>query len=405
MRIAYLVNQYPMTSQSFIRREIRALESQGFEVLRYAIRRWDGELVDDQDREERDRTHYLLDGGLSGLLAGLARSQVKTPFGLFSASRMTARRLPHSDKGLALHGAYLAEAALLRAWTEQHKVEHVHCHFATNSAEVAMLCRLMGGPPYSLMVHGPDELDRGIYLGYAEKIHHSAFTCAITSYCRSQLLRWTDHRDWEKVRILRCGLDEMFLSQSDVPPPQGEQLVCVGRLAEQKGQLLLLEAVKALNERRSDFRVLLLGDGPFRTILERKIAEWGISDRVDMPGWATNQEVRAAILSSRALLLPSFAEGLPVVIMEALALKRPVITTHIAGIPELVDPSVGWLVPPGSSERLVQAINACLDTPVSNLSSMGEIGRARVLERHDVQKEARRLADWIGASAASRAFG
>jgi colanic acid/amylovoran biosynthesis glycosyltransferase len=166
----------------------------------------------------------------------------------------------------------------------------------------------------------------------------------------------------------------------------------VGRLCEQKGQLLLVEAARALASRGVDFKLVLAGDGEMRGPIERLIARYGLQAQVRITGWISSAQVRDEILAARALVLPSFAEGLPVVIMEAMALRRPVLTTYVAGIPELVcQGDNGWLFPAGCVEALTEAMLDCLQQPVEVLQRMGEAACRRVLERHDIDTEAARL--------------
>jgi len=133
------------------------------------------------------------------------------------------------------------------------------------------------------------------------------------------------------------------------------------------------------------------------------VREHGLQDRVRITGWISSSQVREEILAARAMVLPSFAEGLPVVIMEALALRRPVITTYIAGIPELVRAGEnGWLIPAGSASALTAAIEDCLSRAPGEIKTMGEAGRHRVIERHSIDNEARKLATYIrGVDSAS----
>ena len=169
------------------------------------------------------------------------------------------------------------------------------------------------------------------------------------------------------------------------PAPAARRLVCVGRLCEQKGQLLLVEAARRLAAQGIEFELVLAGDGELRSEIEALIGRYKLQDRVRITGWISGDEVREQILAARALVLPSFAEGLPIVIMEAMALKRPVISTFVAGIPELVHPGEhGWLVPAGDVEALADVMRACLETPVETLVRMGEAAHKRVLERHSV---------------------
>jgi glycosyltransferase involved in cell wall biosynthesis len=275
----------------------------------------------------------------------------------------------------------------------------VHAHFGTNAATVALLCNELGGPPFSFTVHGPEEFDKPEFLALREKIERAAFTVAITDFCRSQLYRWARHEDWGRIVVVHCGLDRMFLDAPHTPIPGAPRLVCVGRLCEQKGQLMLVEAAAALRRDGCTFELVLVGDGPMRGAIEAVIAREGLQDCVHITGWKSSEAVRAELLAARALVLPSFGEGLPVVIMEALALGRPVISTCIAAIPELVrDGQTGWLVPASNSRALEAAMRAALEAPVEHLERLGGNGRDLVVERHDAAREAEKLAGHIVAA-------
>ena len=404
VRIAYLVNQYPQTSQSFIRREIEALESLGRPVLRYTLRAVDGPLVDEGDRLERGRTRAVLGVGGKGLALALAREAIGRPGAFARALKLAVELGRPSERGVPIHLVYLAEACVLRRWLAEEEVGHVHAHFGTNSTTVAALCRALGGPPFSFTVHGPEEFDSPRALGLGIKVRHASFVAAISDFTRSQVYRWSDHADWAKVRVVRYGLDPTYLDGSGpAPASDSDRLVCVGRIAEQKGQLLLVEAAGRLRDRGVGFVLTLVGDGPMRGEVEALIARLGLGDRVRLAGWMSKAEVRREIIASRAMVLPSFAEGLPVVFMESLALGRPVISTYVAGTPELVGPGeCGWLVPAGSVDDLVEAMASALASPVEELERMGRAGSARVAGRHDAAAEAGKLAALIdGRGAAS----
>lgn len=394
MKIAYFINQYPKVSHSFIRREILALEGAGFDVVRVALRGWDASLVDAADESEAKRTHHLLRGGLAGLMMPLLRRIIKNPLAMLQGFTLAIRLSRGADKSLPYHLVYWAEASALLDHLDKHPVGHVHAHFGTNSAEVVMLARRMGGPPYSFTVHGPDEFDRPQALHLADKVEASSFVAAISSYGRSQLYRWVSHAHWNKVQVVHCGLDDTFLAEAPVQEyPQQDRLVCVGRLSEQKGQLLLLDAVRRLKERGRRVELVLAGDGEMRGELEAAIKRMNLQADVTITGWISGQRVSEELQKSKAMVLASFAEGLPVVVMEAMALQRVVVSTRIAGIPELVRHGVdGWLVTPGDVEALVDALIELLDTPVARLAAMGAGARERVLERHDAKLEAGKLA-------------
>lgn len=400
MRIAYFINQYPKVSHSFIRREILALERQGVVIQRIALRGWDGELQDAEDLAERDKTQYVLQAGLKGLLKPLWQMLRAEPRRFAAALRLSLRLGLRGDRPLPYHLVYLAEACCVVQWLQAFGAEHVHAHFGTNSAEVVMLANALGGPPYSFTVHGPEEFDKPQFLHMGEKVRRSAFVAAVSSYGRSQLYRWVAHEHWAKVKVVHCGLEPAFHQVAPVPAPAAPRLVCVGRLCEQKGQLLLLQAAQQLAGQGIDFELVLAGDGEMRAQIETLIARYGLQAQVRITGWISSAQVRDEILAARALVLPSFAEGLPVVIMEAMALRRPVLTTFVAGIPELVRPGEnGWLFPAGAVDELAGAMADCLAQPAEVLQRMGEAARQRVLERHDIDREAAKLAHHFKALA------
>lgn len=391
--IAYVLPTYPMPSQTFIRREIAALEARGWTVLRFAMRRFGRELAEEADRAEEGRTEYVLEAGAVALGLAAAGEAMTRPLRMARALAAAVRMGRRSGKGLFRHLVYLVEACHLRRRLARCRANHVHAHFGTNAATGAMLCRLLGGPRYSVTIHGPEEFDAPGPLALGEKVRHAAFVAAISHFARSQLLRWASPADWPRIHVVRCGLDEVFLGVPGVPVPDRPRLVSVGRLAEQKGQLLLVEAAARLRERVPDFELVLVGDGPLRGELEAQIARLDLGDCVRITGFLDNRSVRRELEAARALVLPSFAEGLPVVIMEAMALGRPVISTYVAGIPELVEPGKsGWLVPAGALDPLVDAMAEVLAAEPARLEAMGRTGAARVAERHDAAAEAAKLA-------------
>jgi colanic acid/amylovoran biosynthesis glycosyltransferase len=393
LRVAYLINLYPKVSHSFIRREIMALERAGAVVQRIAVQGWeDADLTDADDISERAQTQYILKAGALSLLLPTLRAMFSSPVRFFSALGLALRMSRHADRPLPYHLIYLAEACQILPWLRAAGSTHLHAHFGTNPAEVAMLVNALGGPPYSFTVHGPEEFDKPQFIGMGEKIRRSAFVAAISSYGRSQLFRWVEHGHWPKVKVVHCGLERSFHDVVASDPPATPRLVCVGRLCEQKGQLLLIEAAHRVLQSGTKLELVLAGDGEMRAEVERLVAVYGMQQQVRITGWISSAQVRDEILGARAMVLPSFAEGLPVVIMEAMALRRPVITTFVAGIPELVrHGESGWLFPAGDVEELVQAIKSCLSATPDDLSRMAGVGHARVLKRHDVDTEAAKL--------------
>jgi glycosyltransferase involved in cell wall biosynthesis len=387
--IAYIVNQYPKVSHTFIRREILALERAGQTIQRFALRGWDAELVDKADIVERDKTTYILGRGFLPLIRAALSWLLFSPGAFSKALQLTLQMIPRSDRSAALHAITLCEACYMGRMIANSDVRHIHAHFGTNSAEVAMLVSALTGIPYSFTVHGPDEFDRPEFIKLGAKIKNAKFAVAISSFGASQLYRWADLRDWHKVKIVRCGIEQDYgrAVQNETSDP--DRLVCVGRISMQKGHTLLAEAAAIVMGERERFQLVMVGDGDLRAEVEAIIKKKGLEGRLSITGWATGDRVRAEIVGARGLILASFAEGLPVVIMEAMALGRVILATQVAGIPELVRPGeTGWLFPPGSVSAAAEAIRACLSTCSEHCREMGERGRKLVAERHDLDREA-----------------
>ena len=397
MKLGYVVNTFPRPSHSFIRREIRALEAAGHEVQRIAMRADAAPLVDPDDRAEAARTFRVLDQGAAALAGAVLACALRHPGRMARAVRLAwacgraGRGGVPGTGGPLRHLVYLAEAAVVAR--KAAGVDHIHAHFGTNSATVAMLAGVLSGIPYSFTVHGPEEFDAPRALALGLKARHAAFTVAISSFGRSQLMRWTDAQDWPRLKVVPCGIDPArFATPAPLPPGTG-RMVAIGRFSEQKGMLLLVQAMALAVPRAPGLHLTLVGDGELRGAIEGEIARQGLAAHFRLTGWLDEAGVRAELAAAHALVLPSFAEGLPMVVMEAMAAARPVLATAIAGVPELVVPGeTGWLVPAGDAGGLAEAMVALAATPPDRLAAMGAAGRARVLVRHDITASAATLA-------------
>lgn len=389
MTLAYLMNSYPMTSTTFIRREIAAHEAAGVPVQLYAIRPWSETLVEPADIAEQARTTYILGQSRLRLVGGVLREIITRPRIFLRGLRASISLARQARGRKLLNFAYLVEAVFFRQAASSIGITHVHAHFSTNAAAVALLSRRMGGPTYSFTAHGPDEFDDPAANGLPMKVAHAAFVAAITDYARDVILTATGGTGADKVHVVRCGidLDEFELT----PPPENARIVCVGRLCPAKAQALLVEAVAPLVKDFPDLELVFIGDGEDRASIEKRIAELGLENHVTLAGWGTGDEVRAAIQGARIFALPSFAEGLPIVLMESLAMGRAVVTTQITGIPELVDAEVGWIVQAGDVPALQAAMAQALSADTATLAAMGATGRARVAKAHDQTQNAAKL--------------
>lgn len=393
MRFGFFLNTYPGTSMTFIRTEITAIEAATGDVPRYAIRRWDQPLVTSEDKSEQAKTRYILDAPVKAVLKAIAEC-VLNPVGmaraistLFSLYR-TAGRRP------VAHLAYLVEAVTLKRWAQQDSVTHLHTHFSTNSAAVTLLCRRLGGPTYSFTAHGPNEFYDDNRPSIPLKVQHASFVSCISEFCQARIIDICQDRAKDKTHIVRCGID---LPSFEATPPLGPTapLVCVGRLCPEKAQLVTLEAIARLVAKHPSLRFQFVGDGDDRKAIEQRVSELGLEEQVSLLGWKSQEEVRQLISEARAFVLPSFAEGLPIVFMEALALGRAVVATPVAGIPELVKSDCGWLVEPGNVDELANALEQVLTASPEEMDAKSHAGRARVEQMHDGNKNALSLSELL----------
>ena len=304
MNVGYLTTEYPAVSHTFIRREIHALEALGLTVLPMAVRPSEHPLVEPADFQELKRTRYLLPGGTAELLlnGGLCLAgRLSSVAGAVSVMRRLAAR---SDRGLLRHVAYLLQAARLTRLSREHGLTHIHVHFGTNAAAVALLARRLGGPAYSFTVHGPDEFDAPIGLSLADKVASARFVACISHYCKAQLRRWIDPADWPKLHIVRCGLDPSWF---EPPQPQVStagplRLVTIGRLAPQKSFDVLIDAL-ARRRMSRPLSLKIIGEGPLRPTLERQIAAHNLQSAVALLGAQPSSRIRDELRSADAFVL------------------------------------------------------------------------------------------------------
>ena len=304
-----------------------------------------------------------------------------------------------SPRGLLAHVAYLLEASWLLFDFERRGIQHLHVHFANNPASVALLCRHLGGPPFSFTVHSPESSENPGQVSLREKVEQAEFVVAVSARGRAQILHWIGSDQEPKVQVIKTGIGAQFLEQERRSIPEEPVFVAIGRLSPEKGHLVLLDAFRRVASSVPRAKLNIVGDGPLRARLEAAAAQAGLTDRVCFAGNLDEQHVRSAILDSRALVLSSFHEGLPVVVLEAMALGRPVIATAVGAVHEVLEPGrSGWIVPSGSADCLAQALEEAAHVPAAQLEEMGRAGRNAVARLHAVQDQVSQLAALIEAS-------
>ena len=402
LRIAYMTGEYPRATDTFIQREIAALRNQGVHVETFSVRKPAvKENVGPEQKAERERTFYVLPFCPWELFKAHVNLLFSEPKRYFSALRTAVFVRSAGLKALVWQGAYFAEAGVIASRVRKLGLTHLHNHFSNSSCSVAMLAAELGGFTYSFTMHGPAEFYEPKYWRIDEKIKRARFVACISHFCRSQAMVFSRQDDWDKLHIVHCGV-----TPADFPAREhaagSERLLFVGRLAGVKGLPVLLEAMARIVKSRPAARLTIAGDGPDRARLELHAAQLNIAANIDFLGYQSQQQVRELLGRTDAFVMASFAEGVPVVLMEAMAAGVPVVATQIAGIPELVDDEVsGYLVPPGDVDALADRAMQLLADPQLR-SAMGARGRAKVAAEFNVAAEADRLCKILTVSVGGR---
>ncbi|MBW4981168.1 glycosyltransferase family 4 protein [Mameliella sp. CS4] len=389
-KLAYLTGEYPRASDTFIQREVAALRTLGHEVTTCSIRTTGAEhLVGPEQREEHARTYKVLVAAKNPLTLLRAHLRwMRQPGRYLRALKLAWQTAPRGVKGRFYNLIYFLEAGVLAAHLAKQGVDHLHNHIAKASCTVAMLASDLSGIPYSFTIHGPDIFFEPHHWRIDEKAARATFVACISEYCRSQLMCFADQAHWDRFHIVHCGVDPDRYTPA---PHRGEDthLLFVGRLAGVKGVPILIEALRGLAPDTPNLRLTIIGDGPDRAALESQAQGLPIT----FTGYQSQSEVAETLATADLFVLPSFAEGVPVVLMEAMASYVPVITTRIAGVPELVAQGTsGLLVAPGDASGLRDAIKALADDPARRLR-MGAEGRAKVETEFNITREA----GWLSA--------
>ena len=391
-RLAYLTSLYPAVSHTFIQREVAGLRALGFEVATCSMRRPPADhLTGPEERDAARTTFYIIETGKSPLQALRALgAALAAPGRLVSTLALTWRSAPPGARGMLKQLAYLAEAMILSRQLRAQGIDHLHNHFADPSANVAMLTSALSGIPFSYTLHGPAELYEPEKWQLREKTARAAFVACISHFARSQAMYFSDPAHWGKLRIVHCGVEPARYDRPAPPARPGLHLVFVGRITPIKGLRMLMEALARARETHPDLTLTLVGDGEDRAHLEELARPMG--DAVRFAGFLSQERVADAVAAADALVLPSFAEGLPVVLMEAMAAGKPVIATQVAGVGELVENGVsGHLVPAGDAEALARAITVLADMTPEARATMGRKGREKVRAEFDARVEAARI--------------
>jgi colanic acid/amylovoran biosynthesis glycosyltransferase len=395
-RLAYLLSIYPAISHTFFLNEIAALRSLGFAIDVASINRPERAPghASALEANERETTFYIKAMSPARILLVLLKILFRHPQvvlrGLRTALSIDGWNLPAT--GYALF--YLAEALLLGDWLRQRGHRHLHIHFGGPVATVGMLASTAWQFSYSLMIHGPEEFYNVEKFYLRRKVERAQFVLCISDYCRSQVMKVCDPAHWTKLHVVRLGVDlRIFEPAPPVDRTDTTEIICVGRFVPAKGHLILLRAFSNLRRRGYSLRLRLIGDGSERSGMESFITREGLDGSVVLEGALNHEATRQKLARADIFVLASFAEGLPIALMEAMAMEIPCVSTFVAGIPELIrDGLDGLLVPPSSEVALLVALERLL-SDADLRRRLAAAGRRRVQELYDLQKNIRLLAD------------
>jgi glycosyltransferase involved in cell wall biosynthesis len=403
MKLGYLVSQYPALSHTFVLREVRALRSCGIEVCVVSVRRCDRSTakLSADEAEEAVQTFSVLGAGyLHALIANL-RVLCRHPLGYLRGLLYAWSLSRGTPKLVLMYTFYFLEAVVAGDYFERQQVRNIHTHFS--STVLLVLARIFR-VRYSLTLHGSGEFVDVIGFHLAEKVAGATFVATVAQYGMSQVLNAAEIAHWHKVVVLPLGVDvDAYPPRSSPRREPGEpfRLLSVGRLSAPKGYPILIEAVALLRDRGRNVRLTLVGEGPLRAVLEGQIALRGLGDLIHLAGACNHDRVVSFYDSSDAFVLSSFLEGVPVVLMEAMAMELPCVATWITGIPEIIETDVeGLLVPPASASAIADAVTRLIEDP-EGARRLGIAARRKVLAKYHLGPNVERLAQEFRARLAT----
>lgn len=390
MRIGYLTSLYPAPSHTFIRREVLAVREHGIDVITFSVRTpGDNERSACADQQAYSETFYLLPMSPARAARAHFKRLVRDPVGYARTFGLALKHRVPGIKALALSMAYFVESIVLADEFERQGVTHVHNHFANPAATVGFLATRLLGLPWSLTLHGTSETDypAGNLLG--AKLQVADFAACVSHFGRAQALRLIPPEHWDKLFIVRCALDLRALPERPVRTPRGGRVraICVARLSPEKGHVGLLRAfAQARRNGAPDSELVLVGDGPERERVEQAIQALGLEGSVHLLGHKAEPDTLLEVAQSDLLVLASFMEGLPVVLMEALAYGLPVVAPRVAGVPELVEENVhGLLFAPAAWDELAERLHRLL-TDAGLRQRLGGAGRAKIEQEFEISR-------------------
>jgi glycosyltransferase involved in cell wall biosynthesis len=391
LRVGYLTSQYPATSHTFISREVAALRELGLELDTFSIRPpTAAEMKDEAIAAESRSTFTVLTQPAATIIGAQLSTLLTNPVGYFRTFALALRHRPPGLRGLALSLAHFAEAVILARELRRRRITRLHNHFANSAATVGLLATRMLKMPWSFTMHGISETDYPAGLLLGRKIEAADFVACVSYFGRAQAMRRVTPEHWSKLHVVRCGLPMNELPEH-APSGSVRRMIAVGRLSPEKGQAGVLEAFAAVNREHEQLELILVGDGPEAERLHAMAKDLGIAERVRFAGRLGEQDTLQEIARADLLVLASFMEGLPIVLMEAMAMGTAVIASRVAGIPELIENGTsGLLFTPSNWDELTARMRRLVDDDTVR-EGLVRRGREVVAKDFDVERSAKRL--------------
>jgi len=392
IRMAYLVSRYPAISHTFILREIRTLRGMEFDIQVASINVPDRDTSDlTREEQEEEADTYYVKADRMGAVFAIFYTLFTTPIGYFRGLWYALTLGGMDLKKIIYNFFYFVEAVMVGQWMRSYDVTHLHVHFASQAATVAWMTHKIFSITYSITVHGPDEFYNTEKFYLREKILDARFVCCISHFARSQLMMLSPFSEWDKIEISPLGVNpDVFKPRTFRTYPDVFEILCVGRLVSAKGQYILVQAVGRLLSQGRKVRLRYVGDGPDRAMLEEVVHKRALKEHILFEGAVNQDRILEFYEQADVFALASFAEGVPVVLMEAMVMEIPCVTTHITGIPELIEKGQGLLVPPSDADALANAI-AVLIANADLRREMGKKAREKVLNSYELQRNTQRL--------------
>jgi glycosyltransferase involved in cell wall biosynthesis len=395
-RLAYLVSQYPAVNHAFMLREINELRRLGSQIQVASISDPDRppERLTSEEREAAAAVLYVKSAPKVAVLKAHLHALAVSP-GSYLRGAYAALRLGSGSPQKSLRFLlYFVEAIVVGEWMCRAGLRHLHCHYSSN---VALLAAKVFPITISVTFHGPEEFKDPAGFHLREKINACLFACAISDYGRSQLMLACDPSQWAKLEATRLGVDTAKLLPRDFRPnPKPFELLCAGRLAPVKAQHILISAMELLRREGWDVRLHLAGDGPDRASLQQRVNAAGLAQHVVFEGFVNQDEMQRLYQRTDIFVLPSFAEGVPVVLMEAMARGIACVATWVNGVPELIRTGLdGLTVAPGDPAALAHAVTRLM-ADVELRRGIEKRARQRAVEVADLEANVARLLEVFG---------